>query len=225
MNQTGTRIIIMTKMPVPGKVKTRLIPLLGREAATALHTRLTQQTLQTALAARCGPVELWCHPSPHHDFFKQCLNRYPVTLHSQSGANLGERMARAAQAGLARSRDVIIIGTDCPLLSSGDLLAAQDRLRQGHEVCIKPAEDGGYVLIAMRRVIRSIFEDIPWSTREVLARTRHHLLMQSVSYAELAMTWDLDRPADYLRYRHLIDSGDEPRRMVSAGDAGATTTN
>lgn len=205
MKQHNASIIILAKNPVPGQVKTRLIPVLGASGAAELQSKLIHQTLTTAITSQCGPVELWCSPTYQHSFFSDCCERYPITLHQQKGADLGKKMALAAQAGLSRSHAVIIIGTDCPTLHTDDLNAALKKLEQGNELCLKPAEDGGYVLVAMRRLIKSIFEDMPWGTRDVLAKTRHRLMMQSIKHAELDITWDLDRPGDYDRYCKLKD--------------------
>ena len=75
-------IIVFAKAPVPGEVKTRLIPRLGPWRAARLHVRLTLHALSTARAARCGPVEL--HLTRRHSQFKGAR--------LQRGRDLGERM-------------------------------------------------------------------------------------------------------------------------------------
>ena len=66
-----------------------------------------------------------------------------------------------------------------------------------------PAEDGGYVLIGMRRVIPAIFEDIPWGSDQVLTRTLEALAADGLSYSLLDRLWDVDRPEDLARLREL----------------------
>ena len=73
-------IAVFAKAPVPGEVKTRLVATLGAEGAARLHERLVERALATALAARLGPVTLWCAPDQSHAFFRQCAARHGVEL-------------------------------------------------------------------------------------------------------------------------------------------------
>jgi glycosyltransferase A (GT-A) superfamily protein (DUF2064 family) len=45
---------------------------------------------------------------------------------------------------------LLIVGTDCPVLTPAHLQQAADAL-QTHDAVLIPAEDGGYVLIGLRR--------------------------------------------------------------------------
>ena len=54
--------IVLTKAPVPGLVKTRLIPALGKQGACDVYCQLLnrlQQTLRTMLAKRGGFMDCW----------------------------------------------------------------------------------------------------------------------------------------------------------------------
>ncbi|MGI8739709.1 MAG: TIGR04282 family arsenosugar biosynthesis glycosyltransferase [Gammaproteobacteria bacterium] len=70
-----------------------------------------------------------------------------------------------------------------------------------------PAEDGGYVLIGMRRTTlsdtatRAIFEHIAWGTQNVLRQTRARLRAHGIPWRELTTLWDVDRPPDLARLR------------------------
>ena len=70
----------------------------------------------------------------------------------------------------------------------------------GHDVVIGPAEDGGYVLVALSRDV-DIFSDMPWSTGDVMAVTRARANAFRASCAELDALWDIDTPADVARFR------------------------
>ena len=194
-----TPIIVFAKAPVPGTVKTRLAPRLNGAAGARLHTELVERTLRTAVDGGLGAVELCCAPDTQHPFFTQCATRFGVTLAAQGDGDLGARMARALSRHLAATGPAILIGTDCPALDA-DYLRAAARALESHDVVIGPAEDGGYVLVAARRVIDAMFADIAWGTASVLATTRARLAQARVRHHELATRWDLDRPADYDRY-------------------------
>lgn len=185
-------IIVFAKAPVPGQAKTRLIPRLGAWRAARLHQRLVRETVQTALAARCGAVEL--HGTRTHSFFRSLK----VPFRVQRGRDLGERMYRA----LERARGpAIVIGTDCPALTAADLRRAQRYLRGGYQAVIAPAEDGGYALIALRRPRLDFFSDIEWGGARVYAETATRL--GGTRWRALRRVWDIDRPEDLERLRSL----------------------
>ena len=182
-------IIVFAKAPVPGDAKTRLVPLLGEWGAARLHARLTRQAVETALAARCGRVEL--HGTRRHSLFE----RLKVPFQLQRGRDLGERMYRA----LLRNPGAILIGTDCPELTVADLRRADRWLRAGYDAVLAPAEDGGYALIALRRVSADIFRNMPWGSASVFDETVKRL--RPYRWRALRTVWDVDRPEDVARFR------------------------
>lgn len=190
------RLLIFAKAPVPGQVKTRLIPSLGASGAAGLHQRLSERTIEMATAASVAPVELWCAPEIQHPFFLACQSRYDVALLSQTGADLGERMSNAINFALASARYVVLIGTDCPELSPDYLYDAFTVLEQGRDCVLGPAADGGYVLIGLTRPQPQLFENISWGTNQVLEQTRMQLRRLALSWHELPIRRDVDRPED-----------------------------
>ena len=191
-------IVVFAKAPVAGFAKTRLIPALGAQGAADLALRLLVHTLQQARDADPGAVELCCAPTSQHPAFG-ALAREGLTFTDQGDGDLGERMARAIERGLARYAKVLLIGTDAPMLDAALLRSAAGAL-DTHDAVFVPALDGGYVLVGLRRTVRSIFEDMPWSTPLVMQRTRERLAREGIVHAELAPLADIDEPADL---RHL----------------------
>jgi len=194
----GVRVAVFAKAPVPGQVKTRLANLLGADGAAALHMGLVRRAIATAVAARLGPVELWCAPDEAHPFFERCAAEYGLGLQRQVGEELGARMRCAFERGLAAGDGVVLIGSDCPVLEPGDLRAAAAAI-ESHGAAVAPAEDGGYVLVALSRAVPELFSDIAWGTAEVMGRTRTRLAELGIAWKELPMRWDVDRPEDYAR--------------------------
>jgi rSAM/selenodomain-associated transferase 1 len=191
----------MAKAPVAGQAKTRLIPLLGATGAARLQGWLLEHAVTTAAAAGLGPVALWCAGQPDHVDFLRCLGSGRVSLQVQPEGDIGVRMLAAAAAAKS-STGVLIIGTDCPVLTPALLREAAAALN-GHDAVVFPAEDGGYVLIGMRRPASELFAGIEWSTGRVMAQTRERLAGLGWSWAEPATLWDVDRPADYERLAML----------------------
>ena len=198
MNADAT-VIVFARAPLPGRAKTRLIPKLGPWGAARLQARLTERALRTALASRCGPVELHCTPRVGHAFFLRQRHELGVSLATQSPGDLGERMHGALVAALRKRRYAILVGVDAPALRAADLRRALRLLRAGCDVVLAPAEDGGYALIACRRAPRPVFEHVEWGGKQVFARTVEHLEALHLRWRALRSVWDVDRPADLER--------------------------
>jgi uncharacterized protein len=191
---------LLARAPVPGKVKTRLIPALGAEGACSLQRLLLERTL--ALSAD-GFAErfLWLDDLPDAEL-QALADDLGWTLMEQPVGDLGERMRRIAILGLADSEAVVLIGNDCPALDAGYLASARAALQQ-HCAVLGPAEDGGYVLLGLRRVDPLLFSAIPWGSEHVLALTRTRLQQLAWKHHELQMLWDVDRPEDLVRLAAL----------------------
>ena len=202
-NPENSRILVFAKAPQPGFVKTRLTPVLSPQQAAELQTYLIYRTLGMATKLADVPTELWCTPNTAHSVFKQCKEKYGITLHPQHGNNVGERMLHAAQTVLQGANQIVLIGTDCPSLTTTYLSSAFDLLEQGRDAVIGPAEDGGYVLIGLCDANPRLFSDIPWGTERVLELTRERLDALGWRWDELPTLRDIDRPADLVHFPEL----------------------
>ena len=196
--------MIFAKAPTPGRVKTRLIPVLGENGAAELQRELIEATLRTAADAGLGAPELWCAHGPDDPFFVDCAEKHNIGLHTQRGGDLGLRMADALESALAAGSPGLLIGCDCPALNPGYLREAAAALAEGNEAVFGPTEDGGYMLIGVARShAAALFEDIPWGTATVMQATRRRLRSGDWRWRELGLMWDLDRPEDLLRLQQL----------------------
>lgn len=192
--------MIFAKAPTPGRVKTRLIPALGADGAAQLQRQLIERTLQTAAAARLGPLELYCAPDAADPFFVACAARHGLILRVQGAGDLGARMARAFEHALALGSPALLIGCDCPALTPAYLREAAAALAADNDAVLGPAEDGGYVLIGLRRgPPTQLFDGVAWGTQYVLDQTRARLARDQWRWREAAPLWDLDRPEDLQR--------------------------
>jgi uncharacterized protein len=194
-------VAVLAKAPAAGRVKTRLIPLLGAERATDLHVRMAHHTLATVACARVGALELWCAADGDLSWFETCRRGLGVPFHRQPEGDLGQRMSAIAAQILARADSVIMVGTDVPSMLPSDIAQAREALAGGHDAVLGPAEDGGYYLMGLNRHAPELFDGIDWGTPRVLAQTRSRLLALGWRSHELAPRWDVDTPADYERLR------------------------
>jgi rSAM/selenodomain-associated transferase 1 len=183
------------KAPVPGRVKTRLIPALGAEGAAELAHQMLEHTLTAALEADCGIVELCADPKPEDAAWSGTLRPVGVVLSAQGAGDLGQRMARAAEHALARAKRVLLIGTDCVEMSPTLLRVATQTLDTA-DALMHPTADGGYALLGLKRFDRSVFEGIAWSTSSVAQDTRARIKALGWTLTEGASLHDVDHPAD-----------------------------
>lgn len=195
MKYPDSCIVVFARVPVPGRVKTRLIPALGAEGACRLHQRLCERLFATLRVAELAPWELWVDSDGAHPLIAEA----GAPVHLQQGNDLGERMAHALENGFQRFSRVIVIGTDCPELDGAYLDSALQALRAGEQVVLGPAVDGGYVLLGMASFQPALLQGINWGSGEVLEQTLAHVRLQELRCHLLPTLADIDSPPDLQR--------------------------
>jgi rSAM/selenodomain-associated transferase 1 len=206
-------VAILARAPIPGQAKTRLIPALGADGAARLQRWMLQRTVAMALVADVGPVSLWCAGDPAHQDFAVCRAFGRVVLHPQAEGDLGERMLKAAEYA-STPAGILVIGTDCPALSTAHLRDSARALDDNDAVVI-PAEDGGYVLIGMKKPAPEVFAGLDWGSERVMSQTRQRLGAIGWRWSEPDLLWDVDLPQDLERLYATY-----PEAMAIQGDTG-----
>jgi rSAM/selenodomain-associated transferase 1 len=197
MHRAGERLIIFTRYPEPGRTKTRLIPALGAAGAANLHRRMTEQAIATARQlAALQAVALEVRYSGGDAALMQQWLGANLRLRAQSDGDLGARMREAFHEAFQQGCErVVIIGTDCPGITSATLAAAFAALCR-NDLALGPASDGGYYLIGLRRLIPQLFDGILWGTDGVLRHTLQIAETLDLRYSLLEQLDDVDRPED-----------------------------
>jgi hypothetical protein len=187
-------VIILTKVPVAGNVKTRLQPFLSAtqcaelSACFLLDTISKIESLQIPLITAYTPIEgkdilLGILPAEH-------------TLVEQNGANLGERMFNAFQFAFARNLDsVVMIGTDSPTFPEAFIKRAFEILVENDAV-LGETKDGGFYLIGLRVLRKEIFENVEWSSPKTFEQTMRNIENYGARLALLPVWYDVDTPDD-----------------------------
>ncbi len=185
-------LILFYKYPEKGEVKTRLAQSVGDQQAFEIYNCMLND-LYTA-AGKISSVKIVNSTRPGGIPAGQPA--YDSFL--QQGADLGEKMLNAFRKvfSLEFSR-AILIGSDCPEITSDLLNEAFDSLSR-HDYVIGPAGDGGYYLIGMNRGVlcSAVFEDIAWSTSNVLSETTDRLDAERYRYKILKELKDIDTLED-----------------------------
>ena len=205
-------LIIFTRYPELGKVKTRMIPALAAKGAEELHRKLAEYTLGKLAGLRNFLSLIIYYHGGSEEKMRTWLGVH-YCYHAQRGKDLGEKMQNAFADGFAQGMTAIaIIGTDCPEIGEKEILAAFEALKT-HDMVLGPALDGGYYLIALKQVFPELFDVIPWGTGEVLAKTQTIAAKLALKTAYLPKLADIDRPEDlpilkkYLPELRLNDDG------------------
>lgn len=190
-------LIILSKAPVAGLAKTRLIPALGAQGAADLAGQLLLHAVQQALQTPFEHLELCVSPEVAHPAFAQAKALAPGRLHwtAQGEGDLGARMHRALLRRLVHEPSVLLMGTDAPGLSA-DVLKAAARALDCNDAVFVPACDGGYALVGLRRPCPGLFEGMAWSTPQVMAETRLRARAAGLCWQELDPVFDMDEPSD-----------------------------
>jgi rSAM/selenodomain-associated transferase 1 len=198
------RLIIFTRYPQPGQVKTRLIPALGAEGATNLHRQMTEHTLSQVRTLRSTlPLSIQVYFSGGNQQDMQAWLGDDLVYQPQADGDLGSRMMQALSQSFQDHMDyAVIIGTDCPSLSA-DFIAKAFILGLSHDLVLGPAIDGGYYLIGLRHFLPELFSGISWSTAEVLQQTVTIAHKLNLSVAYLPPLADIDRPEDLLIWEKI----------------------
>ncbi len=190
-------VAIFARAPVRGRVKTRLARQVGEAVALEAHSELFARTLRRLRGVgTVAALEVWFDEIPRQSI------AIDVPVVQQAAGDLGLKMASAIETITRSGRVAVIVGSDCPLLDAAYVRSALASLASC-DVVVGPAEDGGYVLIAMRRPVPSLFVNVRWGTDTVLADTMAQARNERVSLRCLNALWDVDELDDWRRYERL----------------------
>jgi len=196
-----TCILFFIKYPSVGNVKTRLGKVIGEDVATSLYRHFVQDMLKgfekvesqlRICYAPCG-VE-----NPEKEFKDWLGPQY--AYREQEGSDLGERMKHAMQSAFDEGfQRVIVIGSDVPDFPP-ELLTKAFLDLDMQDVALGPSYDGGYYLIGFRKdtFIPEVFDNIPWSTRDVYRATLSKIhdadleLIRLPDWNDVDTIWDLN---------------------------------
>jgi uncharacterized protein len=191
------KLIVFTRYPIPGKVKTRLIPALGATGAADLHRQMTELTIdRLSILQQQRQIAGSIYFDGGDVSAMQNWLGADLDYRLQGDGDLGARMALAIDESFHTGCDrVVVIGTDCPQLTPEILTMAFDRLTD-FDLVLGPAADGGYYLIGMNYLYPTLFVNIDWGTSNVFGQTIEIVEKLNLSVAYLPILNDVDLPED-----------------------------
>lgn len=186
---------VFVRMPEKGKVKTRLAATMGEEKALAVYISLLSHTLSTVSEIR-APITLFYEgglPSSkeRNSAFEYC---------PQITGTLTEKLSHAFELLLTKTEKAVIIGSDCPDISSTILQESFSTLNT-HDIVIGPATDGGFYLLGLKKFNQHLFDNIEWSSSTVLSQITSNMVNSKLTFKLLETLSDIDIEKDWKAYK------------------------
>jgi len=190
-------LIIFTRNPELGQVKTRLAKTIGDSATLKIYTYLLEHTATVSKQVKVDKYVFYSENIMKNDLWDDDIFRKKL----QNGTDLGARMynAFAELFGLGYGK-VLIIGSDLLDLNEQHIENAFNQLNQ-HEIVLGPSQDGGYYLLGMKTMHPKIFQNKVWGTNTVLADTLSDLQHNDLELLEELN--DIDTFEDMKHYKQL----------------------
>ncbi|WP_298329944.1 TIGR04282 family arsenosugar biosynthesis glycosyltransferase [uncultured Dokdonia sp.] len=193
-------VLIFTRNPELGKVKSRLAKGVGQENALEIYKKLLSHTKDVVSTLNCTKRVGYSVKVRDNDMWDNAI----FEKFQQEGEDLGVRMYNAFEKAFADGYDnVLIVGSDLYDLRASHINEAFDALHSNDAV-IGPAQDGGYYLLGMSKLIKEVFYNKEWggdtvfkSTMDNLATLKTHQLetLNDIDFAE-----DLKPYAEFAQY-------------------------
>jgi rSAM/selenodomain-associated transferase 1 len=206
-------LALFAKAPIPGQVKTRLVPSLSAEQAAELYEAMLLDILDQHARSTGADLVLWYAPAESSEWFRA---RAPAAyrLLAQAGPDLASRMAHLFRFHASEGYDRIVLrGTDSPTLPAArvaEAFAALERV----DLVLCPDRDGGYNAIGLRAPADALF-DLELSRASVLDQTLLRAREARLRFELLEPHYDVDVPEDVLRLRRDVladvSKGNTPR--------------
>ena len=220
-------IAIMCKTPAAGASKTRLSPPLRPEECATISACFIRDLSVTIHSLRdhddVAPYAVYTPAGTEIALRALLPADYGLVL--QTEGDFGVRLLQGIKDLLAEGHaGAILVNSDSPTLPAAILKAAAEAVRQGDNVTLSPALDGGYTLIGLSSPHARLFEDIPWSTSDVYRLTLERAREIDLPVKTVPGWYDVDDASSYRLLEDELSGQDLPFAEQSlVGEAAPAT--
>lgn len=199
MKELKRAVILFTRVPEPGKTKTRLMPAYTPEECAAIHTDFLRRIAKEA-GNVYADLRVYATPSVEDPAFRKLFPR-GAQFFLQEGEDLGVRMEWALEETLKDGYDAaVLVGTDLPELTAEDFRCAF-RILEQKDVVLGPTGDGGYWLIGLTAPNHAPFEPKEYGVGSVFEKTLDGIRAAGLTVGTVRTLDDVDTPEDLDAYR------------------------
>ncbi len=191
-------LIVFLKYPETKKVKTRLGKDIGEHRAMELYRETASFVADSFSGSKNWTTFFFYTPQKRKKEILEWLGDKEALFFTQERGSLGQRMSRAFEKCFSLGfRNVVIIGTDCVMITEEDVETAFSLLSgREFEAVLGPATDGGYYLLGLCRKTDAVFQDMQWSTSHVFKETENRMKKSSLRHTVMRELADIDKEKD-----------------------------
>ncbi len=214
---------LMTKVPFPGKVKTRLIPELGIAGATEAYWKMLSWVLPRIHDPESWNLQVWFANLSYLKVgpFGQDIERriqglfepFSTNYAVQPNGNLGHRLNEVLKKSKNRCVKSIVLGGDSVSIDQSLIKRAVNALDVS-DVIVSPTEDGGFCLLGAKKPIRGLDKHIQWGSSSVHKDLISLCKDEGLSVTQLDKGFDVDTYPDWLRFLKIVDEQKQPESSI-----------
>ena len=201
-------LILMTRIPIPGKTKTRLIDIFTGEECAEIHKRFLLDLFNIfEYIKEDVDVYLTYTPEGSLNIIENIMPKYTKSF-PQVGETLGERMENAFKNVFNLGYEkIVLIGSDIPSIQPEDIIKGFEIL-ESNDISLGATFDGGYYLIGMKRLYKKVFdESIKWGKKSVFEGTMRIANNLELSIGLVSKHLDIDTKEDIISFQEKVDNG------------------
>ena len=200
MSHTNNALIVFTRNPILGEVKTRIAKSCGDKKALDIYNKLL--TKNSNLLENLIDIKTLIY---YDKVIENKIYKDEYKKKIQAEGSLGYKMYCAfLDCKKNGFKNIIIIGSDCPYITPKIIEDAFKKLNENSFV-IGPSFDGGYYLLGMKEIRKELFENKEWGSNMVFKSTIKDIEIAKKSYCLLEELNDIDYYEDWLEYQNQLN--------------------
>lgn len=206
-------VICFTRVPRPGKTKTRLMPRLSGEQCAMLHWAFLRD-----LAKIYSHVDADLYVAYTDDpDWEELKSVFPhARFFLQQGSGLGEKMNHALNTVLALGYEkAVLTGSDLPLMTAAHLRSGFEALENA-DAALGPTADGGYYLVGVKQPSPFLFENQTYGCGSVFENTAAAAIAAGKTAAAAMTCDDVDTPEDLQKLMRTLSPGSHTAHYLEA---------